>query len=80
MLEIKVQKNSVYQRISGSPGTVLTEAAMMVCAIVRNAVRTLRENGIPDDEVQKLHTGINLMMLDAISKGVEMGEEANHDG
>lgn len=80
MLEIKVEKNSVYQRISGSPDTVLTETAMMVCAIVRNAVRTLREKGMTDDGVQKLHTGINLMMLDAIGKGVEMGEETNHDG
>lgn len=75
MIEIKVKGNSVYQRISGSPDTVLTETAMMVCSVVRNVVRTLRENGIPDDEVQKLHTGINLMMLDAIGKGVETGKE-----
>lgn len=75
MLEIKVKKNSVYQRISGSPDTVLTEAAMMVCAIVRNVVRGLREKGMTDEDTANLHTAINLMLLDSIGNGIAEGKE-----
>lgn len=77
MIEIKVKENSIYQRISGSPDTVLTETAMMVCAVVRNVVRGLRENGMTDEDAANLHTAINLMLLDSIGEGMK---EANHDG
>lgn len=75
MIEIKVKENSIYQRISGSPDTVLTETAMMVCSVVRNVVRGLREKGMTDEDTANLHTAINLMLLDSIGNGIAEGKE-----
>lgn len=75
MIEIKVKENSVYQRISGSPDTVLTETAMMVCTVVRNVVRGMREKGMTDEDAANLHTAINLMLLESIGEGIAEGKE-----
>ncbi len=75
MIEMKVDRQKVYQHISGDTATVLSEIVVMVKAVVLGVMSQLRETGVPDEYIAFLHNQMNLLMLTAISEGVNDSKE-----